>query len=64
MADSERNERRTVYIPRDLLQGLEAHANRLDRSLAWVLRTALNAGMPALQRLESMPGAQQQRATE
>jgi hypothetical protein len=63
VADS-RNERRTVYIPRDLLQGLEAHADRLDRSLAWVLRTALSAGMPALQRLESMPHTQQQGAAE
>ena len=49
-----RNERKTVHIPRELMRLVRLHAERLDRSVAWVVRRALANGLPEVEQLPTL----------
>jgi hypothetical protein len=63
-AESERNERRTVHISTEALSRIRVEAERLDRSVSWVVRFAVEEGLAAVERLPSMERSQHQGAAE
>jgi uncharacterized small protein (TIGR04563 family) len=58
------NERRTIHIPRDLMDHVRLQAERLDRSVSWVVRRALSVGLGEVEQLPSMARAQRPEAAE
>jgi len=51
MASDKRKQ--SLYFPEDMLDALTAEAERLDRSLSWVVQRCVRRGIPELKKLPS-----------
>lgn len=45
--------KQSLYFPEDMLDALTREAERLDRSLSWVVQRCVRLGMPELKGLPS-----------
>ena len=45
--------KQSLYFPEDMLEALTREAERLDRSLSWVVQRCVRLGMPDLKTLPS-----------
>lgn len=45
--------KQSLYFPEDMLEALTREAERLDRSLSWVVQRCVKLGMPELKGLPS-----------
>lgn len=54
MASDKRKQ--SLYFPEDMLEALTREAERLDRSLSWVVQRCVKRGIPELKELPSTDG--------
>ena len=58
--------KQSLYFPETMLRDLQREADRLDRSLSWVVQRCVRVGMLELKKLPSTdePASQQQHAAK
>jgi uncharacterized small protein (TIGR04563 family) len=47
--------KQSLYFPEEMLEEIQREAQRLDRSLSWVVQTAWRAARPTISKLPSFP---------
>ena len=46
--------KQSLYFPEAMLKEIQDEANRLDRSLSWIVQQAVKIALPELRRMPSM----------
>jgi uncharacterized small protein (TIGR04563 family) len=49
--------KQSLYFPESMLKSLQQEADRLDRSLSWIVQRCVKAGIPELRKLPSTDGS-------
>ena len=47
--------KQSLYFPEEMLKAIQDEADRLDRSLSWVVQRCVLGHMPEVRRLPSIP---------
>lgn len=47
------HKKQSLYFPNDMLREIELEAQRVDRSLSWIVQRCIRNGMPEIRRLVS-----------
>lgn len=53
MASSDKR-KQSLYFPDSMLQDIQLEANRLDRSLSWIVQRCVKVGIPEIRKLPSV----------
>ena len=48
--------KQSLYFPEMMLKEIQREADRLDRSLSWIVQRCIRAGLPGLRKLPSTDG--------
>lgn len=51
MADKRKQ---SLYFPEDMLEDIRTEANRLDRSLSWIVQRCVRIALPEIRKLPSV----------
>ena len=51
MADKRKQ---SLYFPEDMLEDIRTEANRLDRSLSWIVQRCVRVAIPEIRKLPSV----------
>ena len=46
--------KRSLYFPESMLEELKHHADRLDRSLSWIVQRCVKISLPEIRKLPSV----------
>lgn len=49
--------KQSLYFPETMLKEIQREADRLDRSLSWIVQRCIRAGLPELRKLPSTDSA-------
>ena len=46
--------KQSLYFPEDMLEDIRQEANRLDRSLSWIVQRCVRVALPEIRKLPSV----------